>query len=172
MISATNRDLAQMVEARDFRADLYYRLNVFPLTMPPLRERREDIPLLTRYFVQHYALRMNKQIDTIPAKTLDALSQYHWPGNIRELENVIERAIILTQDYTLHVPVTELKLNTPPAPLPDVTLKSAERGLILQTLQKTNWVIGGVTGAAAKLGMKRTSLVYRMQKLDITRPSR
>ena len=170
MISATNRDLAQMVESRDFRADLYYRLNVFPLTMPPLRERREDIPLLTRYFVQHYASRMKKQIDTIPAKTLEALSQYHWPGNIRELGNVIERATILAQGHTLHVPLTELKLNTPPATPADVTLKSAERGLILRTLQKTNWVIGGTSGAAAKLGMKRTSLMYRMQKLDITRP--
>jgi len=173
VIAATNRDLAQMVEAREFRADLYYRLNVFPLTMPPLRERREDIPLLTRYFVDHYATRMHKQIDSIPGKTLEALSQYHWPGNVRELENLIERAMILTQGPVLNMPLAELKFNAPPTTVfAQPTLESAERDLILRTLEKTNWLIGGATGTATKLGIKRTTLISRMQKLNITRPPR
>ena len=173
VIAATNRDLAQMVEAREFRADLYYRLDVFPLTMPPLRERREDIPLLTRYFVDHYATRMHKQIDSIPGKTLEALSQYHWPGNVRELENLIERAMILTQGPVLNMPLAELKFNAPPTTVfAQPTLESAERDLILRTLEKTNWLIGGATGTATKLGIKRTTLISRMQKLNITRPPR
>ena len=172
VIAATNRDLEQMVQAGQFRADLYYRLNVFPLTMPPLRQREDDIPLLTRYFVQHYAARMKKQIETIPTKALETLCRYHWPGNVRELENLVERAVILTQGSVLNMPLTDLKMSAPPPSSVEPTLESAERDLISQTLRKTNWMIGGATGAAAKLGMKRTSLIYRMQKLGITRPPR
>lgn len=171
VIAATNRDLAQMVEGGGYRADLFYRLNVFPITMPPLRERKEDIPLLTKYFAHHHAARMNKPIDTISTKTLDALSQYRWPGNVRELENLIERAVILSQDSTLSVPLAELKVSSASATSSNPTLASAERDLILMTLQKTNWVIGGSLGAASKLGMKRTSLLYRMQKHGIMRTS-
>ena len=140
--------------------------------MPPLREREDDIPLLTRYFVQHYAARMKKQIETIPTKALETLCRYHWPGNVRELENLVERAVILTQGSVLNMPLTDLKMSAPPPSSVEPTLESAERDLISQTLRKTNWMIGGATGAAAKLGMKRTSLIYRMQKLGITRPPR
>ena len=170
VIAATNRNLEQMVQAGAFRADLYYRLNVFPITMPPLRERQDDIPLLTRYFVQHYAARMKKQIQTIPTKALETLCRYHWPGNVRELENLVERAVILTQGSVLNMPLRDLKMSVPPPSSAEPTHESAERELIFQTLRKTNWMIGGTTGAAAKLGMKRTSLIYRMQKLGITRP--
>ncbi len=170
LIAATNRDLAKMVEEHEFRSDLYYRLNVFPITLPPLRERREDIPVLVRYFTQHYAARMKKPIESIPAATLEALSRYHWPGNIRELENLVERAVILTQGTHLQVPLPELKIQAPQPPASAATLHDAEREQILRTLRDTRWVIGGPDGAAARLGLKRTTLTSKIKKLGIDRP--
>ena len=170
LIAATNRDLAKLVENHEFRSDLYYRLNVFPITLPPLRERREDIPVLVRYFTQHYAARMKKPIESIPAATLEALSRYHWPGNIRELENLIERAVILTQGTHLQVPLPELKIHAQQPSIPGATLHDAERDQILRTLRETRWVIGGPDGAAARLGLKRTTLTSKIKKLGIDRP--
>ncbi len=155
LVAATNRDLAEMVAARTFRSDLYYRLRVFPLVMPPLRERQEDIPTLVRYFVQKYARRMNRAVETIPSETLDLLVRYSWPGNIRELENL--------------VPLSELKIPAEPATGDLLTLEAAEREHILKALQAANWVLAGPRGAAAKLGMKRTTLQSRMQKLGVSR---
>ncbi len=171
VVAATNRDLHRMVADRTFRNDLFYRLSVFPLFVPPLRERREDIPTLVRYFTQIYARRMNKRIETIPADSLDLLTRYHWPGNIRELENLIERAAILSPGPVLQVPLAELK---PPSEVPTggvSTLQAAERQHILRALQETNWVLGGPRGAAARLGMKRTTVQSRMRKLGISRQS-
>ncbi|WP_413933591.1 sigma 54-interacting transcriptional regulator [Nitrospira sp. BLG_1] len=170
LLAATNRDLADMVENKLFRSDLYYRLNVFPLTVPALRDRRQDIPLLVRYFAQQLARRMDKTIDTIPTETLTALSRYSWPGNIRELENLIERAVILTQGTALYVPLAELKQRTGDGIPPPATLEETEREHILRILKSTKWVIGGPTGAAAQLGMKRTTLQSKMQRLGIARP--
>jgi formate hydrogenlyase transcriptional activator len=174
IIAATNSNLPQMVEENQFRSDLYYRLNVFPLTIPPLRERREDIPLLVRYFAQKYARRMKKPIDTIPTRSMVALTEYHWPGNVRELENFIERAVILTRGEQLEIPLAELKPAISPAPTAvtngTATLEQAERDHIVRALTETNWVIGGASGAAARLGMKRTTLQSRMKNLGITRP--
>jgi formate hydrogenlyase transcriptional activator len=172
VIAATNRDLGRMVEEQVFRSDLYYRLKVFPITVPPLRDRVEDIPLLVRHFAQKLAQRMKKRIETIPSEAMQALQAYHWPGNVRELENFIERAVILTQGPDLLVSLAELKR----APNHTTnsgatTLEQAERDHILKTLRETNWTIGGPTGAAAKLGMKRTTLQSKMQKLGIARPS-
>ena len=171
LVAATNRDLAQLVEQRQFRADLYYRLNVFPMTAPPLRERRDDIPLLVRYFVQQYARRMNRRITSIPTESMNALARYHWPGNIRELQNFIERAVILSTGSTLHVPVRELKGG--PVGASVVTLEAAEREAIQRALHDAGGKVGGENGAAAKLGMKRTTLQAKMRKLGIdTKPSR
>ncbi|MCS6262519.1 MAG: sigma 54-interacting transcriptional regulator [Nitrospira sp.] len=170
LIAATNRDLAKLVEDREFRSDLYYRLNVFPITLPPLRERREDIPVLVRYFTQHYAARMKKHIETIPGPTLEALSRYHWPGNIRELENLVERAVILTQGTHLQVPLLELKIEARQPPAPSSTLQDAEREQVLRVLRDTHWVIGGPDGAAARLGLKRTTLTSKIKKLGLSRP--
>jgi formate hydrogenlyase transcriptional activator len=169
LVAATNRDLAAMVEERQFRADLYYRLNVFPITVPPLRDRREDIPLLVRYFVQQYARRMNRRITTIPSETLQALTRYHWPGNIRELQNFIERAVILTRGTALEAPVRELKRAAPKvAPASGaVTLADAEKDAILRALEESGGKVGGEQGAAARLGMKRTTLQAKMKKLGI-----
>ena len=172
VVAATNRDLAQMVEDGQFRRDLYYRLNVFPLRLPSLRERPEDIPRLTRYFAQRYARRMDKPIETIPAEELEALAQYHWPGNVRELENLIERAVILARGPVLHVPLPELAVPSEASPASHLTLAAAEREHILRVLGETKWVIGGTQGAAARLGMKRTTLQSRMLKLGITRGKR
>src|ERR1039457_1480880 len=170
LVAATNRDLGQLVEQRLFRADLYYRLNVFPMTAPPLRERRDDIPLLVRYFVQQYARRMNRRILSIPTESMNALARYHWPGNIRELQNFIERAVILTTGSTLHVPVRELKSG--PAGASVVTLEAAEREAIQRALHDAGGKVGGDSGAAAKLGMKRTTLQAKMRKLGIeTKPA-
>ena len=171
VVAATNRDLARMVAEREFRSDLYYRLNVFPLLMPPLRDRHEDIPQLVRYLAQKYARRMNKRIESIPAETLDALTRYHWPGNVRELENLIERAVILSAGPALRVPLAELKPPAETATEGLVTLEAAERQHILRALEETNWVLGGPRGAATRLGMKRTTLQSRMSKLKITRPA-
>jgi len=170
VVAATNRDLARMVAEREFRSDLYYRLNVFPLLMPPLRDRHEDIPQLVRYLAQKYARRMNKRIESIPSETLDALTRYHWPGNVRELENLIERAVILSAGPALRVPLAELKPPAEAATEALVTLEAAERQHILRALEETNWVLGGPRGAATRLGMKRTTLQSRMSKLKITRP--
>jgi formate hydrogenlyase transcriptional activator len=172
VVAATNRDLTQMVEDRLFRSDLYYRLNVFPITVPPLRERAEDIPLLVRYFAQKHARRMDRRIETIPAEEMEALTRYHWPGNVRELENLIERAVILSRGPALHVPLPEGRLSGDAPAASPVTLEAAEREHILRTLRDTNWVIAGPNGAAARLGMKRTTLQSRMSKLGISRPGR
>jgi formate hydrogenlyase transcriptional activator len=173
MVAATNVDLAQRVAEKQFRQDLYYRLNVFPITIPALRERKEDIPLLVRYFAQKYARRMKKPIDTIPAKAMTALTEYHWPGNVRELENFIERGVILSRGAELQIPLAELKQRTRLAPVASSdgigTLEHAEREHIVRALGETNWVIGGPTGAAARLGMKRTTLQSKMAKLGIAR---
>jgi formate hydrogenlyase transcriptional activator len=173
LVAATNSNLAQQVERKQFRSDLYYRLNVFPVTIPPLRERTEDIPILVRYFAQKYAQRMKKSIDTIPTKSMRALVDYHWPGNVRELENFIERSVILSRGPELEVPLSEFKRQTK-ATLADFrrslsTLEEAEREHILRALKETNWILGGPTGAAYKLGMKRT-LQSKMRKLGIARP--
>ena len=172
ILAATNRDLDQMVEEQRFRSDLYYRLKIFPITVPPLRERPEDIPLLVRHFAQKFAQRMKKRIETIPSEAMKALQAYHWPGNVRELENFIERAVILTQGEDLFVSLAELK-RTPGHVTNSgtTTLEQAEREHILKSLRETNWTIGGPAGAAAKLGMKRTTLQSKMQKLGISRPS-
>ena len=165
LVAATNRDLARMVEEHEFRADLFYRLNVFPIKVPPLRERREDIPLLVRYFVQHFARRLNRRIREIPAGSMDALVAYHWPGNIRELQNLIERAVILSAGGTLQVPVRELKRGGASGGV--VTMQAAEREAIARALRDSGGRVAGPSGAAAKLGMKRTTLQARMRKLGI-----
>jgi formate hydrogenlyase transcriptional activator len=172
VVAATNRDLTQMVEERLFRSDLYYRLNVFPIVVPPLRERAEDIPLLVRYFAQKHARRMDRHIETIPTEEMEALTRYHWPGNVRELENLIERAVILSRGPALRVPLPEDRLSGEASATSPVTLEAAEREHVLRALRDTNWVIAGPSGAAARLGMKRTTLQSRMAKLGISRPSR
>jgi formate hydrogenlyase transcriptional activator len=170
VVAATNRDLAHMVDAGKFRSDLYYRLKVFPVTLPPLRERAEDIPALVRHFAQKFALRMKKRIETIPAEAMKALQAYSWPGNVRELENFIERAVILSSGSDLMVPLSELKSVSPASNGSPKTLEDAEREHILKALHEAKWTIGGSAGAAAKLGMKRTTLQSKMQKLGIMRP--
>jgi formate hydrogenlyase transcriptional activator len=174
LVAATNVDLAQRVATGQFRSDLYYRLNVFPVTVPPLRDRREDIPLLVRYFAQKYARRMKKPIDTIPSKAMAALTEYQWPGNVRELENFIERAVILSRGIELQVPLSELRQRTQavtPASLVShlATLEHTEREHIMRALTESHWVIGGPAGAAARLVMKRTTLQSRIRKHGITR---
>jgi formate hydrogenlyase transcriptional activator len=165
VIAATNRDLARMVAEQQFRIDLYYRLNVFPLPVPPLRERIADIPMLVRYFAQKFSRRMNRHIETIPAAALSALAEYYWPGNVRELENLIERAVILSSGSMLEIPLAELRPG--PAVAPSATLETAERQHIRRVLDQTGWQVGGPEGAAARLGMKRTTLQSRIKKLGI-----
>jgi formate hydrogenlyase transcriptional activator len=172
LIAATHRDLAAMVKLGTFREDLYYRLKVFPIDVPALRQRTEDIPKLARHFTALYARRMNKRIDEIPSETMDSLVRYRWPGNVRELQNFIERAVILSPNTVLRAPTSELepfKAHNS-ANLPITGLQEVEREHILHALEATNWVVGGRNGAAERLGMKRTSLVYRMKKLRISRP--
>jgi formate hydrogenlyase transcriptional activator len=170
LVAATNRDLAEMVQRNEFRSDLYYRLNVFPLELPPLRARREDIPSLVRHFAEILSRRLGRQIEHIPPETMSALSSYHWPGNIRELQNLIERAVILSDSGVLPNPLPAVGIQ-PVAVSPTASaLKDAERAMILHTLEATAWVIGGPNGAAAKLGLKRTTLICKMQKLGISRP--
>jgi formate hydrogenlyase transcriptional activator len=175
VIAATNADLAQRLADKQFRHDLYYRLNVFPILIPPLRDRREDIPVLVRHFLQQYGRRMKKEIETIPDRTMKALLEYDWPGNIRELENFIERLVILSRGPELELPLGELAPRRKfPAAISVgnfITLEEAQRGHIVRTLKDTNWVIGGPAGAAARLGTKRTTLQYRMKKLGIIRPN-
>jgi formate hydrogenlyase transcriptional activator len=170
LVTATNRDLVQMVADRQFRSDLFYRLNVFPIQIPPLRQRREDIPVLVRYFAQKYARQMSKPVDTISTDTMAALTNYSWPGNIRELENLIERAVILSRGATLEVPLAELRKPADSAINSSETLEATERDHILRVLRDTGWVLAGPNGAAARLGMKRTTLQARMTKLRIKRP--
>ena len=167
LIAATNRDLAKSVADHTFRSDLYYRLSVFPIVSPPLRERGKDIPLLVRYFVQQFAQRMNKHITSIPSDTMRVLVNWHWPGNVRELENFIERCVILTQSEMLYAPLAELMASSPP--MEQGTLESMEREHILRALRQSEGVIAGIHGAAARLGLKRTTLQSRMQKLGIDR---
>ena len=173
LIAATNRDLKEMVDEKKFRSDLYYRLNVFPIRVPALRDRKEDIPLLVRHFVQEFSRRNNRRIDTIPSEAMEAMIRYSWPGNIRELQNVIERAVIVSRGPVLTVPISELDADTPPKRdtgsnerLQD-TLSETERTVIMRALEEANWVISGPNGAAARLGMKRSTLQLRMQKLGI-----
>jgi transcriptional regulator with GAF, ATPase, and Fis domain len=170
LVAATNRDLARMVPEKQFRSDLYYRLNVFPIRVPPLRQRREDIPPLVRAFVNHCARRMNKQIDLVPGEVMAALIRHDWPGNIRELQNFIERAVILSREAMLLAPVEELKPSVGLATAGPITLEQAESNHILHTLRETNWVIGGPRGAAARLGLKRTTLISKMRRLRLSRP--
>ena len=169
LVAATSRNLAEMVNHGEFRSDLYYRLNVFPVRLPPLRARREDIPTLVTHFVEIAGHRLGRQIKHIPLETMSALSSYHWPGNIRELQNLIERAVVLSNDGELPnpLPVGGTKTVTIPAP---TNFRDCERAVILHTLETTSWVIGGLHGAASKLGLKRTTLICKMRKLGICRP--
>ena len=174
-VAATNRDLKAMVDENKFRADLYYRLHVFPLNVPPLRERREDIPLLTRYFVQKHAQRMGRNIETIPTSALDALTRYDWPGNIRELQNVLERSVILTNGSTLHVAMPEFMETAAPGSSRSrnsEASQASERERIIKALEEAKGQVGGPNGAAARLGLKRTTLQNRMQKYKIARQYR
>jgi formate hydrogenlyase transcriptional activator len=166
LVAATNRNLEKMIEDRQFRSDLYYRLNVFPIRIPPLRERPEDIPLLVHYFTQKYARRMEKQIDSIPAAALKKLTAWHWPGNIRELENLVERAVILTRGNALQFPMDGLKSSGSRRAEPARSSYS-ERDEIVRILNEANGQVGGRNGAAARLGLKRTTLISRMKKLGI-----
>jgi formate hydrogenlyase transcriptional activator len=170
LIAATNRDLGAMVEDQTFRADLFYRLNVFPVHVPPLRDRPDDIPLLVRHFVQQFARKMGKAVDTIPTETMSALMRYRWPGNIRELQNLLERAMILSTGPVLKVPLNDLQqAPAPPVSRSAGTLEDVERRHILDVLDAANWVIAGPKGAAASLGLKRSTLQARMEKLGIRR---
>lgn len=172
LIAATHRDLTAMVKQGTFREDLYYRLKVFPIHIPALRQRTEDIPKLVHHFTQLYVRRMNKVIDEIPSETMDTLVRYRWPGNVRELQNFIERAVILSPHTVLRAPVSELELFSPNrgSNVPMTCLKELERDHILRVLEASNWVVGGYNGAAERLGMKRTSLIYKMRKFRISRP--
>jgi formate hydrogenlyase transcriptional activator len=179
IVAATSRDLPQMVQDRQFRGDLFYRLNVFPIRVPALRERLEDIPLLVQHFVAQFARQMNKRIDTIPVEVMKALAAHSWPGNVRELQNFIERAVILSHDHVLRPPLEELSsarqfqpLVAQPISTRANTLKEVEREHILLALREMDWVVGGPDGAARRLGLKRTTLTARMQKLGISRPPR
>jgi formate hydrogenlyase transcriptional activator len=171
LVAATNRDLTGMASRGEFRSDLYYRLNVFPVLLPPLRERREDIPALVKHFAEMFGRRMGKPIEQISDETMNALSSYAWPGNVRELQNLIERAVILSDDGVLPNPLpTAATQSVIGSPAAATTLKDSERNLILHTLESVGWVIGGRKGAASRLGLKRTTLIHKMKKLGISRP--
>src|ERR1700674_182605 len=172
LVAATNRNLVDMVKRSQFRSDLYYRLNVFPVPLPPLRARSEDIPALVKHFVEIYARRMDKQIEHIPPETMSALTSYQWPGNIRELQNFIERSVILSSGSVLCPPLASLRAAAETEALEAVTLEDAERDHIRKILEQTRWVVAGPKGAAARLGIKRSTLYFRMQKLGISRTSR
>jgi formate hydrogenlyase transcriptional activator len=180
LIAATNRDLATMVKEQKFRADLFFRLNVFPVELPPLRERSEDIPLLVRHFAEEFSRRMKRTVETISSETMNALCQYYWPGNIRELQNVIERSVILTSGPSLNVPVAELHSRSMPVPSNDTALVKStrrtpvrsilaevDRNQIVRALKEADGRVGGPSGAAARLGLKRTTFITRMNKLGI-----
>jgi len=172
LVAATNRNLVDMTKRNEFRSDLYYRLNVFPIPLPPLRARRDDIPALVEHFVEIYADRMGKQIDHISPETMSELTSYPWPGNIRELQNFIERSVILSSGNVLRPPLSTLETPAATECQGAVTLEEAERDHILKTLEQTRWVVAGPNGAAARLGIKRSTLYFRMQKLGISRPNR
>ena len=174
VVAATNQNLLQLVANRQFRADLYYRLNVIPIVLPPLRDRVQDIPLLVEHFVRKFSARMNKPVTEIPDELMNVLKGHDWPGNIRELQNVIERAVIFSQESVLRLPFTELKQMTQQPSTASCTLDEAQREHILGVLKQTNWVISGLHGAATRLGLPRTTLIYRMRKLGIEarRPQR
>jgi len=169
VVAATNQDLAQLVSARQFRADLYYRLNVIPIFLPPLRERPDDIPRLVEHFVRKYAARLNKEIDTIPDEVMEFLKFHDWPGNIRELQNFIERAVVFSPGPVLRPTLTELHRMTKQQPTDTAaqTLAEASRDHILEVLEQSRWMIGGRDGAAERLGLPRTTLIYKMRKLGI-----
>jgi len=172
LVAATNRDLEKMVAEKRFRSDLYYRLNVFPIEVPPLRERAEDIPMLVHHFVQHFARQMDRKIEMIPREAMQALTRYSWPGNIRELQNLMERAVILSTGPVLQVPLRGLYTHSTPCQdsRKHGTLEEAERALILATVKETGWVLSGPRGAATRLGVNRSTLQFRMRKLGISRP--
>ena len=181
LVAATHQDLAQMVKRNEFRGDLYYRLNVFPIVLPPLRDRREDIALLVSHFVETFSRRMNKRISNIPKETLDAFTSYSWPGNVRELQNLVERAVIQSDNGVLANPLPPLdssliganQATVDSVVLPSVqdgTLRDSQRALILKALHASGWMVGGPRGAAARLGLKRTTLIAKMKKLGISRP--
>jgi formate hydrogenlyase transcriptional activator len=172
LVAATNRNLADMVKHNQFRSDLYYRLNVFPVQLPPLRARHEDIPALVEHFVDIYARRMNKQIEHIPQETMSAFTAYQWPGNIRELQNFVERSVILSSGNVLCPPLESLQGTAQVESLEAVTLEDAERDHIRKILEQTRWVVAGPKGAAARLGIKRSTLYFRMQKLGISRTNK
>ena len=169
LIAATNRDLARSISDREYRSDLFYRLNVFPIRMPPLRDRPEDIPILVRYFVQKYARRMDRHIESISSENMNALMKWHWPGNVRELENIIERSVILSEGPALRIPLAELVMQGRSPAISDQTLDNAEREHIIRALRETGGLISGPAGAAHRLGLKRTTLQTKMQRLKITR---
>jgi formate hydrogenlyase transcriptional activator len=170
VVAATNQDLWRMVEEKTFRADLYYRLSVFPISLPPLRERKDDIPSLVKHFVQRFSRQMGKSIDEVPDGVMEIIKRHHWPGNIRELQNFIERSVIMTSGRVLSPRITELKLlMQATVSAPSQTLSDAERAHIIGILREANWVVGGRDGAAARLGLPRTTLISRMQKLGISR---
>jgi formate hydrogenlyase transcriptional activator len=171
-VAATNRDLAALVSTKQFRSDLYYRLDVFPVPVPALRDRPEDIPLLAMHFVKTFAGQMGKHIDKVPMAVMEALISYSWSENIRELQNFIERSVILTSGNALRPPLADSKLTNEPKSLEPITLADAERDHIRKTLDQTRGVVSGRNGAAARLGLKRTTLYYRMQKLGIDRASK
>jgi len=172
LVAATNRNLAHMVKRGEYRSDLYYRLNVFPIPLPPLRERREDIPALVEHFVEVYARRMDKQIEQIPVETMSALTSYQWPGNIRELQNFIERSVIVSSGSVLSPPMASLRAVAETESTEAVTLEEVEREHIRKILGQTRWVVAGPNGAAARLGIKRSTLYFRMQKLGISRANK
>jgi transcriptional regulator with GAF, ATPase, and Fis domain len=171
LIAATHRNLLEMSRQGEFRSDLYYRLNVFPILIPPLRARREDIPALVKHFVELSVRRTGRPIDHVPRATMDALNAYPWPGNIRELQNLIERAVILSNDGILPNPLPTTEIGNLSIASTPSTLKEIERDLILRTLKDHRWMVGGADGAAAKLGLKRTTLIAKMQKFGISRPA-
>jgi transcriptional regulator with GAF, ATPase, and Fis domain len=172
VVAATHQELTEMVRRKQFRSDLYYRINVFPILLPPLRERRQDIPQLVSHFVDIFSRRMDKRIDLIPDKTMEAFTSYAWPGNVRELQNLIERAVILSSEGVLPNTLLELGPALIPVTPTNHTFEDSERTLILQALQATGWVVGGPRGAAARLALKRTTLIAKMKRLGISRPTR
>jgi formate hydrogenlyase transcriptional activator len=172
VLAATNANLAPMVAEKKFRSDLYYRLNVFPIGVPPLRDRRDDIPRLVRHFANKYARRMEKHIETVSRKTMEALCRHAWPGNIRELQNLMERAVLLSSGPSLRVPLTDIRTVFDLGTTSDGSaLEQVERELILSALRESNWVVGGTRGAAARLRLNRTGLAYKMKKFGISRPT-
>jgi formate hydrogenlyase transcriptional activator len=179
IVAATCRDLSEMIERREFRSDLYYRLNVFPVRLPPLRDRREDVPLLVHHFVTRDARQMGRRVDTVPERTMERLIEYDWPGNVRELQNVIERAVILSPGRMLHPPLDGMEQSerrtmkgNESASAQPITLEDCEREHILKILDETRWIVGGPNGAATVLDVKRTTLISKMKKLGIARKAR